>query len=48
MTKMNDSGQRETFESGAVRDSDEGKPHPELISYVLQHIRNVMRRMRIC
>lgn len=32
MTKMKDSGQRETFESGAVRDSDEGKPHPEYIS----------------
>ncbi|MCL2119889.1 MAG: DUF5664 domain-containing protein [Planctomycetaceae bacterium] len=32
MPKMNDSGQRETFESGAVRDSDEGKSHPELIS----------------
>ena len=32
MSEMKDSGQRETFESGAVRDSDEDKPHPELIS----------------
>ena len=29
---MKDSGQRETFDSGAVRDSDEGKPHPEYVS----------------
>ena len=29
---MKDSGTRETFETGAVRDSDEGKPRPELIS----------------
>ncbi|MCL2118011.1 MAG: DUF5664 domain-containing protein [Planctomycetaceae bacterium] len=32
MPTMNDSGQREIFTSGAVRDSDEDKPRPELIS----------------
>ena len=29
---MQDSGRRETFETGAVRDSGEGKPRPELFS----------------
>jgi len=29
---MKDSGKRQTYESGAVRDSDENKHHPELIS----------------
>ena len=29
---MQDSGKRETFASGAVRDTDDGKPRPELIS----------------
>jgi hypothetical protein len=29
---MNDSGKRETFSTGAVRDTAEGKPRPELIS----------------
>ena len=31
-SKMKDSGKRQTFESGAVRDTDEEKPRPELIS----------------
>jgi hypothetical protein len=29
---MQDSGQRQTFETGAVRDSAEGKPRPDLVS----------------
>jgi hypothetical protein len=29
---MKDSGQRETFDSGAVRDTDDDKPRPDLIS----------------
>ena len=29
---MQDSGRHEAFESGAVRDSDEGKPRPDLFS----------------
>ena len=29
---MQDSGKRETFASGAVRDTDEGKPRPDLFS----------------
>jgi len=29
---MKDSGQRETFESGAVRDTDDNKSRPDLIS----------------
>ena len=32
MPKMNDSGKRQTFDTGAVRDSDEDKIKPELIS----------------
>jgi len=32
MPEMKDSGQRQTFESGAVRDSDDDKLRPELIS----------------
>ncbi len=30
--KMHDSGERQEFESGAVRDTAEGKPRPDLIS----------------
>ena len=30
--RMHDSGERETFETGAVRDTAEGKPQPHLIS----------------
>ena len=32
MEKMKDRGKRETFATGAVRDSDDDKPRPELIS----------------
>jgi hypothetical protein len=32
MPKMKDSGKRQTFDTGAVRDSDEDKIKPELIS----------------
>jgi hypothetical protein len=32
MPKMNDSGKRQTFESGAICDSDEGKSRPDLVS----------------
>ena len=33
---MNDSGKRQEFETGAVRDTSEGKPRPELISPVAE------------
>lgn len=33
---MKDSGQRQQFETGAVRDADTGKPRPELISPVAE------------
>jgi len=32
MPKMKDSGQRKAFASGAVRDTDDDKPRPDLIS----------------
>ncbi|MCL2349445.1 MAG: DUF5664 domain-containing protein [Planctomycetaceae bacterium] len=32
MPKMKDSGKRQTFETGAVCDSDEGKSRPDLVS----------------
>ena len=32
VTEMQDSGKRQTFETGAVRDTAEGKPRPDLIS----------------
>ena len=32
VVEMQDSGKREKFTSGAVRDTDEGKPRPDLIS----------------
>jgi hypothetical protein len=39
---MQDSGNRDTFATGAVRDSGEGKLRPDLFSYVLQHITRIM------
>jgi hypothetical protein len=33
---MNDSGKRQQFSTGAVRDSNEGKPRPELISPIAE------------
>ena len=45
MTTMKDSGQRETFESGAVRDTDDDKPRPDLISpFMLERLGHWMKQ----
>ena len=42
---MNDSGKRETFSTGAVRDSAEGKPRPELISpFAMERLSEWLRK----
>ena len=42
---MHDSGKREAFESGAVRDSAEGKPRPDLFSaFAMERIGNWMEK----
>ena len=42
---MNDSGKRETFATGAVRDSAEGKPRPELISpFAMERLAEWLRK----
>lgn len=45
MTKINDSGKRQSFVSGAVRDSDSGKPRIDLISpFAMERLGHWMRK----
>jgi hypothetical protein len=43
--EMQDSGKREVFETGAVRDSQEGKPRPDLVSpFALERVGHWMAK----